>query len=160
MTIKLKNPYLRYKFTEREEQWQRVNVLWDQRQCGERSVRVMSEWGSELLRSVRLNVLGERVLSDWCISVCYKILPNKTLVYKTWDLCGFSLRKSSLKDSVLICRTRVFKTRDLCGIIVSNSSSTKRVFKYRVSKTWDASLLKPFKCVLTYYILSLYYASP
>ena len=60
----------------------------------------------------------------------------------------------------------VFKTRDLCGILVSNSASRKRVFKPRVlygtqvSKTQDASLLKPFKCVLTYYILSPYYASP
>ena len=68
-------------------------------------------------------------------------------------------RKSSLKDSVWLCRTQVFKTRDLYGIVVSNSSSTKRVFKSRVSKTWDASLLKPFKCVLTYYILSPYYTS-
>ena len=43
-----------------------------------------------------------------------------------------SQRKSSLKDSIWLCRTRVFKTRDLCGIIVSNSSSTKRVFKPRI----------------------------
>ena len=40
-----KNPYLRYEFVEREEQWER--------QCG--------EWGSEL---VRLSVMGERVRVD------------------------------------------------------------------------------------------------
>ena len=61
---------------------------------------------------------------------------------------------------------RVFKTQYLCGIIVSNSASRKRVFKprvlygTRVSKTRDVNLLKPFKCVLTYYIQSPYYANP
>ena len=77
-------------------------------------------------------------------------------------------RKSSLKDSIFLCRTQVFKTktRDLCGIILSNSSSMKRVFesrvlyRTRVSKTRDASLLKPFKRVLTYYIFFPYYDSP
>ena len=82
-----------------------------------------------------------------------------------WHNC-ISQRKSSLKDSVLLCKTRVFRTRDLCGIIVSNSASRKRVFKppvlygTRVSKTRDASLQKSFKRVLTYYFLSPYYASP
>ena len=66
---------------------------------------------------------------------------------------------------IFICRMRVFKTWELCGILLSKSSSTKRVFesrvlyRTRVSKTQDASLLKHLKHVLTYYIDYLYYAS-
>ena len=56
-----------------------------------RSVRVMGEWGSEL---VRLSVMGERVraklVTDACICV-YKIFPNETRVYKTCVLCKFWL---------------------------------------------------------------------
>ena len=81
-------------------------------------------------------------------------------------ISGIFQRKSSLKDSVFLCRTQIFKTRDLCNIIMSSSASRKRVFKprvlygTRVSKTRDASLQLSFKRVLTYYIISIYYASP
>ena len=69
--------------------------------------------------------------------------------------------KSSLRDSILLFRTQVYKTRDLCGIFLAKSSSIKRVFETRVlyttrvSKTRYASLLKPFKRVLTYYLSPL-----
>ena len=82
------------------------------------------------------------------------------------EISDISRRKSSLKDSVLLCRTQIFKTRDLYSIIVSYSTSRKRVFKprvlygTRVSKTRNASLQLSFKCLLTYYIISIYYASP
>ena len=87
----------------------------------------------------------------------------------------FSLSSISLESQIFIVffklflffyGNQVFKTRDLYSIIVSNSTSRKWVFKPRVlygtwvSKTWDTSLLKLFKRVLTYYILSTYRASP
>ena len=69
---------------------ERGNVVSEiERQCGVRSVRVMGEWGSKL---VRLSVMGERVraklVTDACICV-YKIFRSKTQVYKTQVLCKF-----------------------------------------------------------------------
>ena len=49
----------------RERSSERGNVVSEsERQCGVRRVRVMGEWGSELVRTVRLSVMGERVRAE------------------------------------------------------------------------------------------------
>ena len=120
-------------------------------------VRVIGEWLTDAylciiefcqakIESIRLEI---QVYFNW--------IPGLINSRSMWHN-HISRRKLSLKNSIWLCRTRVFKTRDRCGIIVSNSSSMKRVFKprilyrTRVSKTWDASLLKPFKRNLLYSI--------
>ena len=110
-----------------------------------------------------------------------QIFPCKLFFFFLWVLLFvfnfFRISSSSISSESQIFNVffrlwlffygnQVFKTRDLCGILVSNSTNRKWVFKpqviygSRVSKTRDTCLLKPFKRVLAYYILSPYYASP
>ena len=56
---------------------ERGNVMSEsERQCGVKSVRVIGEWGSEL---VWLSVMGESGgwVSDWCMSMFIKFFPAK-----------------------------------------------------------------------------------
>ena len=96
MTIKSKNPYLRYEFVEREEQWERQCgewewvAMWWVRVRGNVVSEAVSKWGWVL--QVRGNVVSEgwfyvyKILWTTCV---YKIFPSRTWVYKTRVLCKF-----------------------------------------------------------------------
>ena len=58
---------------------ERDNVVSEsERQCGVRSVKVMGEWGSELVRGVKLSVMGERVRAElWLMHCVYKNFAQK-----------------------------------------------------------------------------------
>ena len=77
---------------------------------------------------------------------------------------GSSLRLQFLKNLFVFNFFRISNLHcvlQIVFILYGNWVFKPRVlYGTQVSKTQDASLLKPFKRVLTYYILSPYYASP
>ena len=104
---------------------ERGNVVSEsERQCGVRSVKVIGEWGSELVRGVRLSVMGERVRAElWLMHCVYKNFAQKnSSLYDSRSMCYkkvFPEANRVLKTWFLLCKNWGFKTWDLYGAMCS-----------------------------------------